>query len=125
VEVRQAARAAVVLAPARGHQGDQAQGEGPAQQRGAGDVVAPPAPTADGLLAGPALQAAEGRQEFNRGEGGHGIGREKGAIQSAGHRAGQATEVDRQRHLLRIVNSYSREHMAGQRPVGRYRQRNG
>jgi hypothetical protein len=42
VEVRPAERATEVLALARGHQGDQTDGEGAAEQRGEGYVDAPP-----------------------------------------------------------------------------------
>lgn len=57
VEVRPAQGAAVVLAPARGRQGDPAAGVGAAEQRGAGHVDAPPAAGPRGLFAGRAMQA--------------------------------------------------------------------
>ena len=55
-------------------------------------MVAPPAATADGLLAGPALQAAEGRQNGNGGEG-HGI-------RGRGNTEVGWAEVGRQRLLM-------------------------
>jgi hypothetical protein len=62
LEGGQAGRAAVVLAPARGYQGDPAHSTRAPEQRAAGDVGASTPPPADGILAGPALQAPQGRQ---------------------------------------------------------------